>query len=377
MAQSSSGPGGDRAFGTRSHRGGASKAPGGGLDTFIREMPKVELHVHLEGTLEPEHMFLMAERNGVRLRHPTVEAARAAREFSGLRSFLCEYYEGASVLRREVDFYDVTWAYLLRAHVDGIRHAEVFFDPQTHTDRGVPFGDVVSGVHRALMDARSELGISSRLIMCLLRDRGLDSAEKTLDAALEHLDRIAGMGLDSAELGHPPRDFVTVFARARANGLRIVAHAGEEGPPEYISEALDLLGAERIDHGVRCLEDERLVARLVADRIPLTVCPLSNVRLRVFSSMERHNLKELLERGLLATVNSDDPAYFGGYLVDNFIAAQRALGLVRRDVLALALNAIEAAFVGVERRDQLKEELMRFAEVDPDSLSGGAIERQT
>jgi adenosine deaminase len=253
----------------------------------------------------------------------------------------------------------------------------MFFDPQTHTDRGVPFVDVVSGVHRALVDARSEFSISSRLIMCILRDRGLDSAEQTLDVALEHLDRIMGMGLDSAELGYPPRDFVTVFARAREHGLRIVAHAGEEGPPEYISEALDLLGAERIDHGVRCLEDEQLVARLVADRIPLTVCPLSNVRLGVFSSMERHNLKELLKHGLVATVNSDDPAYFGGYLVDNFIAAQRPLGLVRQDVLTLALNAVEAAFVDAERREQLKEELIRFAEVHPDGPSGGTVERQT
>ena len=354
----------------------SSSRPGGGLEAFIRQMPKVELHVHLEGTLEPEHMFHMAERNGVRLRHPTVEAARRAREFSGLLSFLDEYYEGASVLRREVDFYDLTREYLLRAHLDGIRHVEVFFDPQTHTDRGVPFGDVVSGIHRALVDARSELSISSRLIMCILRDRGLASAEETLDVALGHLDSITGMGLDSAELGFPPRDFVTVFARAREHGLRIVAHAGEEGPPEYISEALDLLGAERIDHGVRCLEDERLVARLVADRVPLTVCPLSNVRLRVFSSMKRHNLKELLRRGLVATVNSDDPAYFGGYLVDNFIAVQRALGLDRQDVLTLALNAVEAAFVDLERRDQLKEELMRFAGVDLDG-AGDAAERQT
>jgi len=355
-----------------SRRGGGDAVEDrtGGLEAFLREMPKVELHVHLEGSLEPEHMFLLAARNGVRLRHATVGAAHVARGFTDLQSFLDEYYEGASVLREEPDFYELTRAYLLRAHADRIRHVEVFFDPQTHTDRGVPFGDVVSGIHRALVDARSELGISSRLIMCLLRDRSLESAERTLDAALEHLDRIVGMGLDSAEIGHPPRDFVGVFARAREAGLRIVAHAGEEGPPAYISEALDLLGAERIDHGVRCLEDDDLVARLVAERVPLTVCPLSNVRLRVFESMERHNLKKLLDRGLVATVNSDDPAYFGGYLVENFVAVQRALGLDRDDVLTLALNAVEAAFVDDERREGLRKELVCFAETWPDRARG-------
>ncbi|MHB9149664.1 MAG: adenosine deaminase [Thermoleophilia bacterium] len=340
------------------------------MRTFIDKMPKVELHVHLEGTLEPEHMFRLAARNGVRLRHGTVGEARAAREFSDLQSFLDEYYEGASVLRREADFYELTRAYLLRAHADGIRHAEVFFDPQTHTGRGVPFDDVVSGIHRALVDARSELDISSLLIMCLLRDRGLESAEETLDAALQHLDRIAGLGLDSAELGHPPRDFTAVFARAREAGLRIVAHAGEEGPPAYISEALDLLAAERIDHGVRCLEDDALVTRLVAERVPLTVCPVSNVRLRVFDSLEGHNLKKLLDRGLVVTVNSDDPAYFGGYLTDNFNAVQTALGLDRRDVLTLASNAVEAAFCDEQRRGLLKGELMIFAETWPEDPSG-------
>lgn len=339
-------------------------------------MPKVELHVHLEGTLEPEHMFRLAARNGVRLRHATVGEARAAREFSDLQSFLDEYYEGASVLRREADFYELTRAYLLRAHADGIRHAEVFFDPQTHTGRGVPFDDVVSGIHRALVDVRSEFDISSLLIMCLLRDESLKSAEETLDAALQHLDLIAGLGLDSAEIGHPPRDFAAVFARAREAGLRIVAHAGEEGPPAYISEALDLLGAERIDHGVRCLEDDCLVERLAAERVPLTVCPLSNIRLRIFESLEAHNLKKLLDRGLVVTVNSDDPAYFGGYLTDNFNAVWSALGLDRQDVLTLASNAVEAAFCDEERRGVLKEELMIFADTwpeDPSGASGGGV----
>ena len=357
-----------------SDRSGESGAAGDqmdGIETFIRAMPKVELHLHLEGTLETEHMFRLAARNGVALRHTSVEAAHAARDFRDLQSFLHEYYEGASVLREEIDFYELTQEYMARAHANGIRHAEVFFDPQTHTARGVSFEAVVSGIHRALGEARSELGITSRLIMCFLRDRSIGSAEATLDAALGQGDLIAGVGLDSAEVGHHPGDFLSVFARARKAGLHAVAHAGEEGPPAYISEALDLLGAERIDHGVRCLEDEDLVARLVAERVPLTVCPLSNVRLRVFASMEQHNLKRLLDRGLVATVNSDDPAYFGGYLTDNFISAQRALGLDRRDVLTLALNAVEAAFVDDERREQLRDELMCFWRCGPTDGSLG------
>lgn len=345
------------------------------LAGFLRAMPKVELHLHLEGTLEPEMMFELAHRNGLSLPYGSVEEVRAAYEFSDLSSFLRLYYEGAAVLRTGRDFYDLTRAYLTRAHGDGVRHAEVFFDPQTHTARGVPFGDVIGGIHRALAEAEVEYGLTGGIIMCFLRDAGAESAAATLSEALEFSERLVGVGLDSAEAGHPPGLFAAVFARARAAGLRAVAHAGEEGPAEYVLGALDALGAERVDHGIHSLDDPALVARLARERVPLTVCPLSNVRLKVVPNMASHPLRSMIARGLVVTVNSDDPAYFGGYLSDNFIAAQRALGLDRAELLGLAANAVEAAFVTEARRWELRAELDAFAATafpGPGGPDGGA-----
>ncbi len=327
------------------------------MEDFIRGMPKVELHLHIEGTLEPELLFDLAERNGVTTRFDSVDEVRAAYKFTDLQSFLDIYYEGAGVLLEDRDFYDLTWAYLVRAHADNVRHTEIFFDPQTHTDRGVPFEAVVEGIHQALMAAESELGMSSRLILCFLRHLSAEAAMATLEQALPFKDRIVAVGLDSSERGHPPSKFADVFTRARAEGFRAVAHAGEEGPPAYIREALDLLAVERIDHGVRCIEDPDLVARLRSEAMPLTVCPLSNVKLRVFDTMADHNLGQLLELGLAATVNSDDPAYFGGYMNDNFLAVHSALGLAREQYVTLAANAIEAGFVDEDRKATLRAEL--------------------
>ena len=278
------------------------------LATFVAGLPKAELHLHIEGTLEPELLFALAERNGVALPYPSVEALRAAYRFPDLQGFLDLYYQGMNVLIREDDFYDLAWSYLEKAHRQNILYAEIFFDPQAHTRRGVPFEVVIDGLHRAIADARETLNVRAQLILCFLRDLPEDDALATLEQALPHRDRILGVGLDSAERGHPPEKFVRVFARARTAGFHAVAHAGEEGPAAYIVQALDLLNAERIDHGVRCLEDPELVARLARDRIPLTVCPLSNARLGVVSDIARHPLPELIERGLFVTLNSDDPA---------------------------------------------------------------------
>ena len=331
------------------------------MEDFIRGMPKVELHLHIEGSLEPELLFDLGERNNVPLRFNSVDEVRAAYDFTDLQSFLDIYYEGASVLLKEQDFYDMTWAYLLRAHADNVRHTEIFFDPQTHTDRGVPFETVVEGIHQALMAAESELGMSTRLIMCFLRHLSAEAAMTTLEQALPFKDRIVAVGLDSSERGHPPSKFADVFLRAREEGFLTVAHAGEEGPPAYIREALDLLSVERIDHGVRCLEDPDLVARLRSEAMPLTVCPLSNVKLRVFDTMADHNLGALLELGLAATVNSDDPAYFGGYMTDNFLAVHSALELSREQYVTLTENAIAASFVDDERKAALLTELHAYA----------------
>jgi adenosine deaminase len=327
------------------------------MDAFLRELPKVELHVHVEGTLEPELMFELAARNGARLPYGSVEEVRRAYEFTDLQSFLDLYYAGARVLVTEQDFYDLAWAYLTRVAAQTVRHVELFFDPQTHTDRGVPFETVVTGLHRALAEGERRLGLSSQLILCFLRHLSAEAAMTTLEQALPFRTWITGVGLDSSEVGHPPEKFARVFERARAEGLRAVAHAGEEGPPEYIWQALDLLGVERIDHGIRCLEDPRLVARLVAGRVPLTVCPLSNVRLRVFPTLAEHNLERLLDAGLCVTVNSDDPAYFGGYILENYRAVQAALALTKEDVRRLARNAIEASFLDPPARQALITEL--------------------
>ena len=318
---------------------------------WFRALPKAELHLHIEGTLEPDLMFELAGRNGVSLDYPDVDAVRRAYVFEDLQSFLDLYYAGCNVLVQEDDFYDLTTAYLRRAGEQGVRHAEIFFDPQTHTDRGIAFETVVAGITAALSDGGRELGITSRLILCFLRDHSTESAMAALEASLAHRDAIVGVGLDSAEVGNPPAKVQSVFERARANGFFAVAHAGEEGPPDFIQQALDLLGASRIDHGVRCLEDEHLVERLVREQVPLTVCPLSNVKLRVFDTIEHHNLAVLLRRGIRATVNSDDPAYFGGYVADNFATVAPALGLTREEVLELARNSFRAAFLDAAERD--------------------------
>ena len=330
---------------------------GSDMEQAIRELPKVELHLHIEGTLEPELMFALAARNGVALPFATVEEVRAAYQFSDLQSFLDIYYAGARVLLEPQDFYDMTWAYLERCQADNVRHTEIFFDPQTHTDRGVPFDVVIEGIDRALRDGERQLGISSRLIMCFLRHLSAEAAQHTLAQARPYRDRIVAVGLDSSELGHPPGKFQTVFDAARAEGYLTVAHAGEEGPPAYIVEALDLLGVRRIDHGVQCLEDPALVERLVRDKIPLTVCPLSNVKLCVFDRLQDHNLKQMLDLGLAVTINSDDPAYFGGYMGENFSATAAALKLDLDDLHRLSANAIDAAFIDDAARQSLHREL--------------------
>ncbi|HET6629036.1 MAG TPA: adenosine deaminase [Woeseiaceae bacterium] len=320
------------------------------LTQLIRRIPKAELHLHIEGTLEPELMMQLAQRNRIALPWDSEDEIRAAYDFSDLQSFLDIYYAGAAVLNTAQDFYDLTWGYLQRAATDNVRHVEIFFDPQTHTGRGVEFTTVLDGIHRALAAGESGLGITSRLILCFLRHLSPDDALATLTAALPYKDRIHAVGLDSSELGHPPSEFAEVFARARAEGFLAVAHAGEEGPPDYILEALDLLQVRRIDHGVRCLEDPALVERLAREQIPLTVCPLSNVKLRVFDTLEQHNLKRLLDAGLCATVNSDDPAYFGGYIGENYLQVQAALDLSVDDIGALARNAFSASFLSPEEK---------------------------
>jgi len=314
-------------------------------DTLIRKIPKAEMHIHLEGSFEPELMFALADRNRVRLPYASVEEVRQAYRFTDLQSFLDIYYAAAKALRTEQDFHDLTWAYLERAHAQNVRHVEPFFDPQTHTARGIPFETVVAGIGHGLDEGQRRLGISSRLIMCFLRDLPADDAMRTLERALAFRDRIIGVGLDSAEAGHPPADFAAVFERARGAGLRVVAHAGEEGPPEYIWQALDVLKVARIEHGVRCLEDDRLVERLVAERVPLTVCPLSNVKLRVVKTLADHPVKRMLDRGLWVTLNSDDPAYFGGYILENYLAVAETFALSRAEVATIARNAIQATFL--------------------------------
>jgi adenosine deaminase len=332
---------------------------------FFQKIPKAELHLHIEGTLEPEMMFQLAQRNGIALPFPSVEALRGAYVFKSLQAFLDLYYAGCRVLVEEQDFYDLTWAYLQRAAQQGVRHIEIFFDPQTHAERGIAFRRVITGIHRALADGETKLGISSRLILCFLRHLSAREAQETLEAAVLFKEEIVAVGLDSAEIGHPPTKFEEVFRRAREAGFLTVAHAGEEGPPEYIWQALDVLGVSRVDHGVRCLEDPRLIARLAAERMPLTVCPLSNVRLQVFPSLDRHPLKRMLELGLCATVNSDDPAYFGGYVADNFQAAAQALDLSRADVIGLAKNSFHAAFLPAEAKQRHLADLERFLSPHP------------
>ena len=327
------------------------------LLALLRRMPKAELHMHIEGSLEPELIFALAQRNGVAIPYATVDELRRAYAFTNLQSFLDIYYAGASVLRTEQDFYDMAWAYLLRAQADHVLHTELFFDPQTHTARGVAMETVVNGLHRACYDADAKLGVSASLILCFLRHLSEDEAFETLEQALPLRDKFIGVGLDSSELGHPPEKFARVFARCRALGFRLVAHAGEEGPPAYVWTALDVLKVERIDHGVQSVKDAALMQRLARDRVPLTVCPLSNLKLCVFPSLAAHNLGALLDASLVATVNSDDPAYFGGYINDNFIQTFAATGLQAHHAYTLARNSFEASFLDASAKRALVDRL--------------------
>lgn len=329
-------------------------------NALIARLPKAELHLHIEGSLEPELLFALAQRNGVSIPFDSVEAVRAAYSFSNLQDFLDIYYQGMSVLLTEQDFYDLTWAYLERAAEDTVRHVEIFFDPQGHTERGVEFETVLNGIERALKDGEMQLGISYRLIMCFLRHLSEDAAFATLEQARPHLHRIHGVGLDSSEVGHPPSKFQQVFAKARELGLHVTAHAGEEGPPEYVHEALDLLEVERIDHGNRALEDPALVNRIAEEGLTLTVCPLSNLRLCVIKDIGESPVRKMLELGLKATVNSDDPAYFGGYINDNFRAIADALDLTEAEIVKLAENSFTGSFLPMA--DQIQH-LAEIAEV--------------
>lgn len=330
------------------------------LPQLIQTIPKAELHIHIEGSLEPELMFTLAQRNGVPIPYQTVDEVRSAYQFENLQSFLDLYYAGAAVLQTEQDFYDLTWAYLQKCAAQTVRHTEIFFDPQTHTDRGIPFEVVLSGIRQALQDGQQQWGISSKLILCFLRHLSAEAAMATLEQALPHQEAIAAVGLDSSEQGHPPIKFQSVFDRARAEGFLTVAHAGEEGPAEYIWQALQLLKVARIDHGVRCVEDPALVDYLVEHLIPLTVCPLSNVKLCVFERMEQHNIKQLLDRGLRVTVNSDDPAYFGGYVAENFQATADALHLTPQDLYRLCRQSFQSSFLSPAEIQSRLEELDAF-----------------
>ena len=330
------------------------------LQKFIKEMPKVELHLHIEGTLEPELMFALAQRNQIELPFKSVQEVRQAYHFTDLQSFLDIYYQGAQVLIHEQDFYDLMWAYLKKASEQNVRHAEIFFDPQTHTDRGIPFETVINGLTRAMEDAESKLGITSELILCFLRHLSPEAALITLEEAYPYRDKILGVGLDSSEKGRPPELFKEVFEQAEKQGYLTVAHAGEEGPAEYVWEAINLLGVKRIDHGVRSIEDPKLIDYLVEHQIPLTVCPLSNIKLCVFDEMGQHNIKQLLDLGVRVTVNSDDPAYFGGYMNENFLATQAGLDLSKKDLFQISKNTIEAAFLSEERKQQLLDDLLDF-----------------
>ena len=332
------------------------------LPSVLRRMPKAELHIHIEGSLEPELIFKLAARNHVSLPYANVEALRAAYDFQDLQSFLDIYYAGASVLLKEEDFFDMAWAYLDKAAGENIVHAEIFFDPQTHTARGVPFEAVIKGLHHACQRAHQEFGLSARLILCFLRHLSEEEAFATLEQAMPYRHLFVGVGLDSSERGHPPEKFERVFARCRELGLHVVAHAGEEGPPAYIRAALDVLKAERIDHGVQAVHDPALMQRLADSRTPLTVCPLSNVKLRVFPRLEQHNLRALLDAGLCVTVNSDDPAYFGGYLNDNLVQTFAALDLEPKYAYQLAFNSFEASFADNATKRAWEHQLKAFFE---------------
>ncbi|MCW8330251.1 adenosine deaminase [Photobacterium sp. SDRW27] len=330
------------------------------MEGFIDLLPKVELHLHIEGTLEPGMMLELAKRNQISLPYQTIEQIQAAYDFDDLQSFLDLYYQGAQVLQNEQDFYDLTWAYLQRCKGEHVMHTEIFFDPQTHTERGIAFDTVVNGIWRALEAGREKLGISSHLIMCFLRHLSEEAAFETLKQAMPYREKIIAVGLDSSEQGHPPEKFRHVFQQAKEAGFLTVAHAGEEGPAENIWNALKILQTSRIDHGVRCTDDELLVNHLVASRVPLTVCPLSNVKLKVFSDMSQHNIAELLEKGVCVTINSDDPAYFGGYMTANFTAVATAFKLSKTDIAKFSQNAIEASFLQPEQKAALQQRVQHY-----------------
>lgn len=330
------------------------------IENFIAEIPKAELHLHIEGTFEPELMFQIARRNDRKMNYKSVEELKAAYRFNNLQDFLKIYYSGADVLIEEQDFYDLTWAYLQKAHSQQVLHTEISFDPQTHTARGVPFSTVITGIHRALEDGRKNLGISSRLIVSFLRHLSEQAAFETLNEALPFRNWISAFGLDSSEKGHPPSKFMHVFEKARSEGFLVVAHAGEEGPPEYVWEALELLQVSRIDHGNRSLEDSILVDELVRRQIPLTVCPLSNYKLKVVRNMNHHPLAEMLDKGLMVTVNSDDPAYFGGYINENYLAAARSLNLTQEQIVRLAKNSFQASFLDAQDKRRMIEKVDRL-----------------
>ena len=324
---------------------------------FIKKTPKAELHLHIEGTLEPDLLFKLARRNDVQIPFANVNEVKSAYNFSNLESFLNIFYQGSKVLLKEQDFFDLTWAYTLKCKEDNVVHTEIFFDPQTHVNRGINFDIVINGIYRALLKANKEFGLTSKIIMCLLRHIDEASAFKILDQALVHKDKIVGVGLDSSEIGHPPRKFERVFKKAIEEDFLTVAHAGEEGPPEYIWEALNLLKAKRIDHGIKCLRDEKLVQKLRESQIPLTVCPLSNIKLRVFSKLKEHNLKKMLDKKLMVMVNSDDPAYFGGYINKNLIECQAALNLSMREVKTLIINSFKSSFLKEKEKKKWIEQL--------------------
>jgi len=317
---------------------------------FIREVPKTELHLHIEGTLEPELMFNLAKRNNIKIPYSNIDEVKSAYNFSNLETFLNIYYEGSKVLIKEQDFFDLTWAYVLKCKEDNVVHTEIFFDPQTHVNRGINFDVIINGIHKALLKANKEFGLTSKIIMCFLRHLDEAAAFEILDLALLHKDKIVGVGLDSSEKGNPPRKFERVFKKAIDNGFLTVAHAGEEGPAEYIWEALNFLKVSRIDHGVQCLSDEKLIKKLRNDQIPLTVCPLSNIKLRVFNKLNEHNLKKMLNKELMVMVNSDDPAYFGGYVNDNLIESQAALNLSKNELKTLIINSFKSSFLSEEKK---------------------------
>ena len=319
---------------------------------FIKKSPKAELHLHIEGTLEPDLLFRLAKENKIQIPFSSIDEIKAAYNFKNLESFLKIFYQGSRVLIKEQDFFDLTWAYVLKCKEDNVVHTEIFFDPQTHVNRGIDFNLVINGIYRALQKANKEFGLTSGIIMCFLRDLDEISAFKMLDHALEHKDKIIGVGLDSSEIGHPPKKFERVYKKATEQGLLAVAHAGEEGPPEYIWEALNLLKVKRIDHGVKCLDDKKLVQKLRDSQIPLTVCPLSNIKLCVFDKLNQHNLKKMLEEKLMVMVNSDDPAYFGGYVNKNLIESQLALDLSMSDMKTLIINSFKSSFLNEEKKRQ-------------------------